>query len=81
MKIDASNGSVVTHWGASGNANGQFDEPQGIAVGSNGLIYVSDRANSRVQYFDSNGNFMGVWGIPGTGIGEFDDIIGIAATP
>ncbi|MGH8913915.1 MAG: 6-bladed beta-propeller, partial [Acidimicrobiia bacterium] len=76
VKIDATDGAVITQWGATGTGEGQFDEPQGIVVASNGLIYVTDRANDRVQYFDSDGTFLGQWGTPT----DFNEIIGIAAT-
>lgn len=81
IKIDASNGNVITQWGSTGTNQGQFDEAQDVAVASNGLIYVLERENARVQYFDENGAFVGVWGVAGTGIGQFDDITSIAATP
>lgn len=43
--------------------DGQFREPWGIAVATDGRIFVSDTWNGRIQSFDSEGNFLGKWGI------------------
>jgi tripartite motif-containing protein 71 len=44
-------------WGTSGNGNGQFNQPFGIAA-YNGYIYVVDALNARVEIFDSSGNYV-----------------------
>ena len=44
--------------GDSGSANGQFLAPQDVDLGPDGLIYVADSDNFRVQVFDSNGNYL-----------------------
>ena len=58
-------------WGSEGSGNGQFDNPGGIAVATNGNVYVADTNNYRIQYFTSTGSFLGKWGKNGTGNGEF----------
>ena len=49
-------------WGASepssGSTNDSFSYPHGIAVDSNGSVYVADSSNNRVQKFDLQGNFI-----------------------
>jgi len=35
-----------------------FSGPSGVAIGSDGSIYVADTYNSRIQKFDSSGNFI-----------------------
>ncbi|MCC6313896.1 MAG: NHL repeat-containing protein, partial [Thermomicrobiales bacterium] len=45
-----------------GAAEGQFDEPIGIAAAPDGTIYVVDSGNSRVERFDASGAFLGAWG-------------------
>lgn len=42
----------LDQFGQSGNAPGQFLKPQGIAVDSQGRIYVADTENHRIQVFD-----------------------------
>jgi sugar lactone lactonase YvrE len=44
-----------------GGAPGAFDLMHGIAVDSQGRIYVGDRRNSRVQVFTPDGTFIEEW--------------------
>jgi DNA-binding beta-propeller fold protein YncE len=55
----------VCSLGQGGNDPGDFDAPQGIAVG-NGFVFVADTFNDRVQVFTLDGSFVSVW----TGSGE-----------
>ncbi|MGC8873103.1 MAG: flippase activity-associated protein Agl23 [Chloroflexia bacterium] len=41
---------------------GQFNEPWGVAVDSEGRVYVADTWNHRIQVLDANGDFLGEWG-------------------
>ena len=73
QKFDGS-GSFITKWGSYCNTDmnndglpdqacdGQFYYPYGIAIGSEGSVYVADTSNHRIQKFDSNGNFITKWG-------------------
>ena len=38
-------------WGTAGSEDGQFRDPNGILVHSNGMIYVCDALASRIQVF------------------------------
>ena len=60
----SSDGKRVREWGTSGTGPGQFRLPHGIAT-DDGIIYVADRENGRVQRFDLDGRFLGEW--PGLG--------------
>ncbi len=42
--------------------DGQFNEPWGVAVDPDGMIYVADTWNHRVQVFDGEGQFVRKWG-------------------
>ena len=55
---------VAATWGRTGQGDGQFQEPWGIAVAPSGDVYVADTWNHRIQYFDSDGKFLQV-GQPG----------------
>lgn len=48
-------------WGAPGDKPGQFNLPHGIAVDSQGRVFVADRENSRLQIFDRQGKVLEVW--------------------
>ena len=52
-----------------------FDEPNDVAFGLNGEIYVSQghgKGESRVDKFDADGNFIKTWGGEGAGPGQFN---------
>ena len=60
VKFDA-NGNYLMEWGGKGSAPGQFDGPHGLAMDSQGRLFVADRSNNRIQIFDQNGNFLDQW--------------------
>lgn len=70
LKTD-SNGKVVLAWGSrtpEGQvppAEGTFNEPWGIAVDTQGNVYVADTWNYRIQKFDGQGKFLLQWGTGG----------------
>lgn len=45
-------------FGDEGNGNGQFREPVGVTVTSDGNIFVADYNNDRLQVFDKKGQFL-----------------------
>ena len=44
-------GKFITSFGCKGGGPGQFDMPHGIAMAKNGVLYVCDFYNNRVQLF------------------------------
>jgi hypothetical protein len=48
--------------GATGSANGQFNQVDEVAFDRTGNMYVCDRNNQRIQVFDTNFNFLRAWG-------------------
>lgn len=68
----------VLSWGGPGALEGQFSYPKGLAVDSQGNVYVVDSQNHRVQKFDSEGRFISSWGSLGQAPGEFTEPWGIA---
>lgn len=58
--------------GTYGSNAGQLYNPQDIAVGLNGDVYVVDGSNHRVNKYDSDGAFLLTWGSgQGGGNGQF----------
>jgi hypothetical protein len=51
------NGKYLKSWGSRGSAPGQFNIPHTLAIDAQGLVYVGDRGNNRIQVFDGEGNF------------------------
>ena len=54
-----------------GTADGEFRLPGSIALGPDGLLYVPDQGNSRVQKFTPDGKFVAKWGEHGKEPGQF----------
>ncbi len=65
-------------WGSEGTGNSDFDDPTGVAVASNGNVYVVDSENDRIQEFTSSGTYVTQWGGSGGGNGLFSSPTGIA---
>jgi len=73
-EIDVFNsaGALVRTFGEYGEDNGQLKHPQGIAVDSNGRVFVADTYNHRIAVFNTSGNFLRNLGRYGQEIVEFD---------
>lgn len=52
-------GKRVNQWGKHGSARGDFDLPHAIQITAQGIIYVADRENGRIETFNLQGNFLG----------------------
>jgi DNA-binding beta-propeller fold protein YncE len=57
----APDGRLLGSWGEPGSGPGQFHLPHGLAVDSDGTVYVADRENSRIQLFTAEGAYRGEW--------------------
>ena len=68
-KLDAE-GKFLTCFGRNGQAEGEFNRVRALALGPDGLLYVADACNHRVQAFTRQGEFVRAFGSPGAGPGE-----------
>lgn len=57
LKFDKS-GTFIKSWGGKGKGPGQFEVAHGIAIDAQGLLWVADRENQRIQIFDADGTFV-----------------------
>jgi sugar lactone lactonase YvrE len=57
LKFDRA-GKFIKSWGGKGTEPGQFAVAHGIAIDANGLLWVADRENQRIQIFDADGQFV-----------------------
>ena len=77
VQVFTNTGDYLAEWGSYGTGDGQFEYPEGVAVGPNGDVYVTD-LSPRVQRFTTQGVFVQKWGTSGLGDGEFGQLQGIA---
>jgi len=54
-------GNKVREWGEPGTGPGQFHLLHSIQIDEEGVIYVADRENGRIQRFDLEGHYLGEW--------------------
>ncbi len=64
-------GEMLREWGVKGSGDGEFMLPGSVALGPDGLLYVPDQGNSRVQKFTRDGKFVGKFGEHGKEPGQF----------
>jgi len=81
----------VDEFGGSGNGEGKFDLPSGLALDTaTNYLYIADTGNNRIQIIDVDGNcsgsdelakdvcFVDEFGVSGNGDGKFDLPSGLA---
>ncbi|MCK4975766.1 MAG: hypothetical protein KAS36_02400, partial [Anaerolineales bacterium] len=64
----SADGELLHSWGKYGNSDtgsalpGSFNEPWGIAISSDGYVFIADTWNHRIQKFTAEGVFITSWG-------------------
>jgi uncharacterized protein (TIGR03663 family) len=59
----------------------QLNQPRGVAVDSQGELYIADSQNNRIVKLSATGQQLNVWGTKGTGQGQFTEPWGVAIGP
>jgi hypothetical protein len=54
-------GKYLFSWGEPGSDPGEFNLVHSVCVDRDGLVYVADRENHRLQIFDSKGRYLTQW--------------------
>jgi len=57
----SSDGKHLFSWGQPGTDPGEFNLPHSVCTDKDGMVYVADRENHRIQIFDSNGKYITQW--------------------
>jgi DNA-binding beta-propeller fold protein YncE len=81
-------GNVLRRWGKPGAGPGEFhfvstdptdprDIHSWVATGDNGLVYVADSGNNRVEVFTPQGRFVRQFGSFGSGKGRFQSLFSL----
>ncbi|HLO18001.1 MAG TPA: hypothetical protein VK206_24435, partial [Anaerolineales bacterium] len=78
-------GKPLLMWGQYGQplpevpeSKSSFWGPRGIAVDSQGHVFVADTGNKRIVVFDSEGKYITEFGTGGLDPGQFDEPVGVA---
>ena len=81
-------GEPIKTWGQYGQpipelpeSSSSFWGPRGIAVNSQGQVFVADTGNKRIVVFDEDGNYITEFGSAGLDPGQFDEPVGVAVAP
>ncbi len=83
LVFDADSLKLIRKIGTTGHnheltSKGDFAKPGGVAVDSEGNLYVADTLNNRIQIFDTEGTFLNTFGKAGDGPGYFARPKGVA---
>jgi tripartite motif-containing protein 71 len=65
-------------YGSFGSPGGFFNQPTGLAFGGNGVLYVCDRLNNRLQTYDPITQTWTIHGSQGFGIGFYTNPMDVA---
>ena len=58
----SADGALISSWGSPGNTSpGEFHVPHSVWVDRQGVLYVCDRKNNRIQIFSGSGEFISQW--------------------
>ena len=78
-------GKPIMIWGQYGQplpevpeSKSSFWGPRGIAIDSQGRVFVADTGNKRIAVFDGDGNYITEFGTAGLDPGQFDEPVGVA---
>lgn len=76
--VNAADGRLIRQIGVRGKRDGELNLPRDVHLGPNGLLYVTDGGNFRVQSFTQEGKHVRSWGQPGRRLGQFSRPKGIS---
>ena len=62
VSVYGEDGGFKYSFGSEGSQPGEFNSPEQICIAQDGLVYVSDRENNRVQVFQQNGHLVRQFG-------------------
>ena len=71
IQVFTAEGTYLRGWGTQGSGAGELWYPAGIAIGSEGHVFVCDQNNNRIQVFAAGGAWLSAWGGQGSTPGKF----------
>jgi DNA-binding beta-propeller fold protein YncE len=79
VEVFDAEGKFISTYGKNGDGPGYFARPKGVAIDSDGHIWVADGMQDRVQVFNQQWQLLIVFGGHGLLPGQFQGIVSIAA--
>jgi DNA-binding beta-propeller fold protein YncE len=79
--LDLESGKLLLEFGKRGEGPGEFNLPRDITIGLDGLVYVVDGGNFRIQVFGPDGKYLKTFGAIGRRSGQFSRPKEIATDP
>lgn len=79
--FDAQSGKHLLDFGKRGTGPGEFNLPRDVTIGKDGLLYVVDGGNFRVQVFRPDGTYVDTFGGIGRQGGQFSRPKEVATDP
>ena len=76
VQVFTAEGEYIRQFGNKGSGEGELNEPKGIAIDSNDIVYISEWKN-RISVFTCGGQFLRSFGSQGDKPGQFRDPTGI----
>ena len=58
IEVFDSNGTYKRKIGENGNGDHQLNEPTGVQIGPDSLLYVSSQNHNKIKVFDTNGSYL-----------------------
>lgn len=79
QRFNKTTGAYMSQFGSAGSGPGQLSGPSGLVYNPiNGLLYVSETGNDRVQAFTTAGIYVSQFGSAGNGNGQFSNPFSLA---
>jgi len=79
--FNAQTGQHLLDIGKRGDKDGELNLPRDVAIGPDGLLYVVDGGNFRVEVFKTDGTFVRIFGGIGNRSGQFSRPKGVTVDP
>src|SRR5215472_13835925 len=79
VEVFDADGKFISAYGKNGDGPGYFSRPKGVAVDSDGHIWVADGMQDRVQVFDKEAHLLISFGGHGLLPGQFQGLVSVFA--
>jgi DNA-binding beta-propeller fold protein YncE len=57
----SADGQLIHSWGSPGTGPSEFAWPHNVEINNDGVLFINDRENYRMQIFDGDGKLLDIW--------------------